>query len=331
MRLVIASVSGRIIIVYPNDGFEPLTVLQTVEAEKCTALHGVPTMFIAELDHPDFDKFDLSSLHAGIMAGSSYPIEVMRRVIDKMHMQEVTIAYGMTETSPVSCQTNEHTPLEKQVSTVGLVQPALEVKVVDTGTGETLPIGETGELLTKGYSVMKGYWGSRFKTREAIQDGWMHTGDLATMDEDGYVKVVGRSKDMVIRGGENIYPVEIENYLYRHPKIGDVQVVGIPDERYGEVLAAWIIPKEGVDLTEEEVKQFCYDNIAHYKIPAYYRFVTEYPMTITGKIQKYKIIEQMTAELGLALIYISIDLYKSFIIQNTAKYLMTPYFCKNVL
>lgn len=331
MRLVIASVSGRIIIVYPNDGFEPLTVLQTVEAEKCTALHGVPTMFIAELDYPDFDKFDLSSLRTGIMAGSSCPIEVMRRVIDKMHMQEVTIAYGMTETSPVSCQTNEHTPLEKQVSTVGLVQPALEVKVVDTGTGETLPIGETGELLTKGYSVMKGYWGSRFKTREAIQDGWMHTGDLATMDEDGYVKVVGRSKDMVIRGGENIYPVEIENYLYRHPKIRDVQVVGIPDERYGEVLAAWIIPKEGVDLTEEEVKQFCYDNIAHYKIPAYYRFVTEYPMTITGKIQKYKIIEQMTAELGLALIYISIDLHKSFIIQNTAKYLMTPYFCKNVL
>ena len=331
MRLVIASVSGRIIIVYPNDGFEPLTVLQTVEAEKCTALHGVPTMFIAELDHPDFDKFDLSSLRTGIMAGSSCPIEVMRRVIEKMHMQEVTIAYGMTETSPVSCQTNEHTPLEKQVSTVGLVQPALEVKVVDTGTGETLPIGETGKLLTKGYSVMKGYWGSRFKTREAIQDGWMHTGDLATMDEDGYVKVVGRSKDMVIRGGENIYPVEIENYLYRHPKIGDVQVVGIPDERYGEMLAAWIIPKEGVDLTEEEVKQFCYDNIAHYKIPAYYRFVTEYPMTITGKIQKYKIIEQMTAELGLALIYISIDLYKSFIIQNTAKYLMTPYFCKNVL
>ena len=180
------------------------------------------------------------------------------------------------------------------------MQPALEVKVIDTETGEIVPIGETGELLTRGYSVMKGYWGSRFKTREAIQDGWMHTGDLATMDEDGYVKIVGRSKDMVIRGGENIYPVEIENYLYRHPKIRDVQIVGIPDERYGEVLAAWIIPKEPGCLTEEEVREFCSEHIAHYKVPAYYRFVTEYPMTITGKIQKYKIIEQMKEELGLS-------------------------------
>ncbi len=286
-------------IVYPNDGFEPLTVLQAVEEEKCTGLHGVPTMFIAELDHPEFENFDLSTLRTGIMAGSSCPIEVMRRVIDKMHMSEVTIAYGMTETSPVSCQTNEHTPLDKQVSTVGLVQPALEVKVVDTETGEIVSLGETGELLTRGYSVMKGYWGSRFKTREAIQDGWMHTGDLATMDEDGYVKIVGRSKDMVIRGGENIYPVEIENYLYRHPKIRDVQIVGIPDERYGEVLAAWIIPKEPGCLTEQEVREFCSEHIAHYKVPTYYRFVTEYPMTITGKIQKYKIIEQMKEELGL--------------------------------
>ena len=256
-------------------------------------------MFIAELDHPEFKNFDLSTLRTGIMAGSSCPIEVMRRVIDEMHMKEVTIAYGMTETSPVSCQTNEHTPLDKQVSTVGLVQPALEVKVIDTETGEIVPLGETGELLTRGYSVMKGYWGSRFKTREAIQDGWMHTGDLATMDEDGYVKVVGRSKDMVIRGGENIYPVEVENYLYRHPKIRDVQIVGIPDKRYGEVLAAWIIPKEEGCLTEEEVRQFCREHIAHYKVPTYYRFVTEYPMTITGKIQKYKIIEQMKEELGL--------------------------------
>lgn len=286
-------------IVYPNDGFEPLSVLQAVQDEKCTALHGVPTMFIAELEHPDFDKYDLSTLRTGIMAGSSCPIEVMRRVIDEMHMSEVTIAYGMTETSPVSCQTNKNTPLEKQVSTVGLVQPNLEVKIVDTETGEVVPIGETGELLTKGYSVMKGYWGSRFKTRESIQDGWMHTGDLATMDEDGYIKVVGRSKDMVIRGGENIYPVEIENYLYRHPKISDVQVVGVPDKKYGEVLAAWIIAKKGVELTEEEVKQFCKENIAHYKIPQYFRFVKEYPMTITGKIQKYKITEMMIEELGL--------------------------------
>ena len=286
-------------IVYPNDGFEPLSVLEAVQNEKCTALHGVPTMFIAELDHPDFDKYDLSTLRTGIMAGSSCPIEVMRRVIDEMHMSEVTIAYGMTETSPVSCQTNKHTPLEKQVSTVGLVQPNLEVKIVDTETGEVVPVGETGELLTKGYSVMKGYWGSRFKTKQSIQDGWMHTGDLATMDEEGYIKVVGRSKDMVIRGGENIYPVEIENYLYRHPKISDVQIVGVPDKKYGEVLAAWIIPRKGVELTEDEVKQFCKDNIAHYKVPQYYRFVTEYPMTITGKIQKYKITEMMIEELGL--------------------------------
>lgn len=286
-------------IIYPNDGFEPLSVLQAVQDERCTALHGVPTMFIAELEHPDFDKYDLSTLRTGIMAGSSCPIEVMRRVIDEMHMKEVTIAYGMTETSPVSCQTNKNTPLEKQVSTVGLVQPNLEVKIVDTETGEVVPIGETGELLTKGYSVMKGYWGSRFKTRESIQDGWMHTGDLATMDEDGYIKVVGRSKDMVIRGGENIYPVEIENYLYRHPKISDVQIVGVPDKKYGEVLAAWIIKKKDVELTEEEVKQFCKENIAHYKIPQYFRFVEEYPMTITGKIQKYKITEMMIEELGL--------------------------------
>ena len=286
-------------IVYPNDGFEPLSVLEAVQNEKCTALHGVPTMFIAELDHPDFDKYDLSTLRTGIMAGSSCPIEVMRRVIDEMHMSEVTIAYGMTETSPVSCQTNKHTPLEKQVSTVGLVQPNLEVKIVDTETGEVVPVGETGELLTKGYSVMKGYWGSRFKTKQSIQDGWMHTGDLATMDEEGYIKVVGRSKDMVIRGGENIYPVEIENYLYRHPKISDVQIVGVPDKKYGEVLAAWIIPRKGVELTEDEVKQFCKDNIAHYKVQHYYSFVTEYPMTITGKIQKYKITEMMIEELGL--------------------------------
>ncbi|WP_019672214.1 AMP-binding protein [Psychrobacter lutiphocae] len=286
-------------VIYPNDGFDPLSVLEAVQNEKCTALHGVPTMFIAELDHPDFDKYDLSSLRTGIMAGSSCPIEVMRRVIDEMHMSEITIAYGMTETSPVSCQTNKHTPLDKQVSTVGLVQPNIEVKIVDTETGEVVPIGETGELLTKGYSVMKGYWGSRFKTREAIQGGWMHTGDLATMDEDGYVKIVGRSKDMIIRGGENIYPVEIENYLYRHPKIRDVQIVGVPDKKYGEVLAAWIIPRKNAQLTEEEVKQFCKDNIAHYKVPKYYRFVEEYPMTVTGKIQKYKITEMMIAELGL--------------------------------
>lgn len=296
-NLAILSHGGTI--VYPNDGFDPITVLETVQAEKCTGLHGVPTMFIAELDHPDFDKYDLSSLRTGIMAGSSCPIEVMRRVIDKMHMTEITIAYGMTETSPVSCQTNKHTPLEKQVSTVGLVQPNLEVKIIDPETGEILPIGETGELCTKGYSVMLGYWNDTNKTAEAVVDGWMHTGDLATMDEDGYVKIVGRSKDMVIRGGENIYPVEIENYLYRHPKIRDVQIVGVPDEKYGEVLAAWIIPKKGENVTEDEIKAFCKDNIAHYKIPTYYRFVEEFPMTVTGKIQKFKIVEAMKEELGL--------------------------------
>ncbi|PIE46996.1 MAG: AMP-binding protein [Gammaproteobacteria bacterium] len=287
-------------IVYPNDGFEPISVLEAVQNEKCTGLHGVPTMFIAELDHPDFDKYDLSTLRTGIMAGSSCPIEVMRRVIDKMHMTEVTIAYGMTETSPVSCQTNKHTPIEKQVSTVGLVQPNLEVKIIHPETGETVGIGETGELLTKGYSVMKSYWGSRKKTRDSIIDGWMHTGDLATMDEDGYIKIVGRSKDMVIRGGENIYPVEIENYLYRHPDILDVQVVGVPDEKYGEVLAAWIITKKGHELTEEKVRAFCKDNIAHYKVPTYMRFVEEFPMTVTGKIQKFKIVEAMKQELGIS-------------------------------
>lgn len=286
-------------IVYPNDGFDAIAVLETVQQEKCTGLHGVPTMFIAELDHPDFAKYDLSTLRTGIMAGSSCPIEVMRRVIDQMHMKEVTIAYGMTETSPVSCQTNPHTPLEKQVSTVGLVQPNLEVKIINPETGDIVPIGETGELCTKGYSVMLGYWNDTNKTAEAVVDGWMHTGDLATMDEDGYVKIVGRSKDMVIRGGENIYPVEIENYLYRHPKIRDVQIVGVPDKKFGEVLAAWIIPKKDSNLTEQDVRDFCKDHIAHYKVPTYMKFVDEFPMTVTGKIQKFKIVEAMKEELGL--------------------------------
>lgn len=286
-------------IVYPNDGFDPISVLETVQKEQCTGLHGVPTMFIAELDHPDFANYDLSTLRTGIMAGSSCPIEVMRRVIDHMHMKEVTIAYGMTETSPVSCQTNPHTPLEKQVSTVGLVQPNLEVKIINPDTGDIVPIGETGELCTKGYSVMLGYWNDTNKTAEAVVDGWMHTGDLATMDEDGYVKIVGRSKDMVIRGGENIYPVEIENYLYRHPKVRDVQIVGVPDKKFGEVLAAWIIPKKDSNLTEQDVRAFCKDHIAHYKIPTYIKFVDEFPMTVTGKIQKFKIVEAMKEELGL--------------------------------
>ncbi len=287
-------------IVYPNDAFDAITVLETVQQEKCTGLHGVPTMFIAELDHPRFNEFDLSTLRTGIMAGSPCPIEVMKRVQADMNMAEVTIAYGMTETSPVSCQSSTDTPLDKRVSTVGQVQPHLEVKIIDPETGDTVPRGTTGELCTKGYSVMLGYWGDNVRTREAIDaEGFMHTGDLATMDDEGYVNIVGRSKDMVIRGGENVYPREIEEFLYRHPKIQDVQVVGVPDQRFGEELCAWIMVKPGQTLTEAEVREFCKGKIAHYKVPKYLRFVAEFPMTVTGKIQKFKIREQMQQELGL--------------------------------
>jgi fatty-acyl-CoA synthase len=287
-------------IVYPNDGFDPLLVLETVQAERCTGLHGVPTMFIAELDHPRFAEFDLSTLRTGIMAGSPCPIEVMKRVVGLMHMDEVTIAYGMTETSPVSCQSATDTPQAKRVSTVGQVHPHLEVKVVDPGTGATVPRGATGELCTRGYSVMHGYWEDEAKTREAIDDEhWMHTGDLATMDDEGYVNIVGRIKDMVIRGGENLYPREIEEFLYRHPAIQDVQVVGVPDPKYGEELCAWIIVKPGQALAEDGVRDFCKGQIAHQKIPRYIRFVDAFPMTVTGKIQKFKIRETMRHELGL--------------------------------
>ena len=287
-------------IVYPSDGFDALAVLQTVQDEKCTGLHGVPTMFIAELDHPRFHEFDLSNLRTGIMAGSPCPIEVMKRVMRDMHMQEVTIAYGMTETSPVSCQSSTTTPLEKRVATVGLVQPHLQVKVIDPVSGETVAPGVSGELCTRGYSVMHGYWEDPGRTAEAIDaEGWMHTGDLATMDIEGYVNIVGRIKDMVIRGGENIYPREIEEFLYRHPQIQDVQVVGIPDPKYGEELCAWIIPKPGQTLNEDDVKAFCKGQIAHYKVPRYIRFVTEFPMTVTGKIQKFKIRDDMKQQLGL--------------------------------
>ncbi len=288
-------------IVYPNDAFEPLSVLQTVQDEQCTGLHGVPTMFIAELDHPRFKEFDLSTLRTGIMAGSPCPIEVMKRVQSEMNMREVTIAYGMTETSPVSCQSSTDTPLDKRVATVGLVQPHLEIKIVDPDSGRTLPVGERGEFCTKGYSVMLGYWGDEARTREAIDaDGFMHTGDMATMDEQGYVNIVGRIKDMVIRGGENVYPREIEEFLYRHPKVQDVQVVGLPDKKYGEELCAWIITKPGQTLSEDEVREFCKGKIAHYKVPRYMKFVAEFPMTVTGKIQKFRIREAMVAELGLS-------------------------------
>ena len=288
-------------IVYPNDAFEPLSVLQTVQAEKCTGLHGVPTMFIAELDHPRFAEFDLSTLRTGIMAGSPCPIEVMKRVQRDMHMDEVTIAYGMTETSPVSCQSSTDTPLDKRVATVGLVQPHLEVKIVDPESGALVPRGATGELCTKGYSVMQGYWDDPARTAEAIDaEGFMHTGDLATMDDEGYVNIVGRSKDMVIRGGENVYPREIEEFLYRHPKVQDVQVVGVPDQRFGEELCAWIVVKPGQQLDEDEVRAFCKGRIAHYKVPRYIRFVAEFPMTVTGKIQKFRIRDAMKEELGIS-------------------------------
>ncbi|MDD3784050.1 MAG: AMP-binding protein [Hydrogenophaga sp.] len=288
-------------IVYPNDAFEPLSVLQAVQAERCTGLHGVPTMFIAELDHPRFQAFDLSTLRTGIMAGSPCPIEVMKRVQSEMHMQEVTIAYGMTETSPVSCQSRTDTPLDKRVSTVGQVQPHLEVKIIDPDSGQTVPVGERGELCTRGYSVMQGYWDDPARTAEAIDaEGWMHTGDLATMDDEGYVNIVGRIKDMVIRGGENVYPREIEEFLYRHPKVQDVQVVGVPDPKYGEELCAWVIAKPGQALTDEDIRAFCKGQIAHYKVPRYIKFVDAFPMTVTGKIQKFRIREAMKEELGLA-------------------------------
>ena len=287
-------------IVYPNDGFDPLTVLQTVQDERCTGLHGVPTMFIAELDHPRFAEFNLSTLRTGIMAGSPCPTEVMKRVVEQMNLREITIAYGMTETSPVSCQSSTDTPLDKRVSTVGQVQPHLEVKIVDPDTGAIVPIGQRGEFCTKGYSVMHGYWGDEAKTREAIDEGgWMHTGDLATMDAEGYVNIVGRIKDMVIRGGENIYPREIEEFLYRHPQVQDVQVVGVPDQKYGEELCAWIIAKPGTQPTEDDIRAFCKGQIAHYKVPRYIRFVTSFPMTVTGKIQKFKIRDEMKDQLGL--------------------------------
>jgi fatty-acyl-CoA synthase len=285
--------------VYPAEAFDPLATLKAVAEERCTALYGVPTMFIAQLDHPEFAKFDLKSLRTGIMAGSPCPIEVMKRVQSQMHMHEVTIAYGMTETSPVSTQCATDDPVERRVSTVGQVLPHIEIKIVDS-EGKAVPRGETGEFCTRGYSVMKGYWNDEEKTSEAIDDGgWMHTGDLATMDEQGYVNIVGRLKDMVIRGGENVYPREIEEFLYRHPKVQDVQVIGVPDLKYGEEICAWIKLREGHSATPEEIREFCKGQIAHYKIPRYIEFVAEFPMTITGKIQKFVMREQTIDRLGL--------------------------------
>lgn len=286
--------------VYPSDAFEPEAVLKALDAERCTVLYGVPTMFIAVLDHPDFAKYDMGPLRTGIMAGSPCPIEVMKRVVADMGCTEMTIGYGMTETSPVSMQTRRDDPIELRVSTVGTIHPQLEVKIIDED-GNTVPRGVQGEYCTKGYSVMKGYWDDAERTAEAIDaEGWMHTGDLATMDKAGYCKITGRLKDMVIRGGENVYPREIEEYLYRHEAVQDVQVFGVPDAKYGEELAAWITLKNGKSATEEEIKAFCKGQIAHFKIPRYVRFVDAFPMTVTGKIQKFEMRNAMIAELGLA-------------------------------
>ena len=275
-------------------------MLEAVEAERCTSLYGVPTMFIAELDHPDFGKFDYSSLRTGIMAGSPCPVEVMRRVVERMHMDEVTICYGMTETSPVSTQTGAEDSLERRVGTVGRVHPHLEIKIVDPESGETVPRGDPGELLTRGYSVMLGYWDDPERTAEAIDPArWMHTGDLATMDDEGYVNIVGRSKDMIIRGGENVYPREIEEFLYTHPEVSDVSVIGVPDEKYGEEIMAWVQLREGASLSDEDLKEFCRGKIAHYKVPRYVEIVDEFPMTITGKVQKFKMREVAVEKLGL--------------------------------
>ncbi|HUX73257.1 MAG TPA: AMP-binding protein [Steroidobacteraceae bacterium] len=296
----LACITHGATVIYPNDAFDPLLNLQTVQDEACTGLHGVPTMFIATLDHPRFKEFDLSTLRTGIMAGSPCPTEVMRRVVCDMHLPEITIAYGMTETAPVSCQSSTDTPLERRVSTVGRVQPHLQVKIIDPQTGDIVPPGAPGELCTRGYSVMHGYWGDEENTRAAIDaEGWMHSGDLATMDADGYVNIVGRIKDMVIRGGENIYPREIEEFLYRHPLVQDVQVVGVPDSKYGEELCAWIIAKPGTRPGEADIRAFCTGRIAHYKIPRHIRFVPSFPLTITGKVQKFKIRDAMMAELGV--------------------------------
>jgi fatty-acyl-CoA synthase len=296
---VLASVSTGATMVFPGEVFDPAATLQAVADERCTALHGVPTMFIAELAHPRFAEFDLASLRTGIMAGSPCPIETMKQVVSRMHMREVTIAYGMTETSPVSFQSATTDPLERRVTTVGRVQPHLECKVVDAD-GRVVPVGEKGELCTRGYSVMLGYWADEARTAEVVVDGWMHTGDLATIDDEGYCNIVGRVKDMLIRGGENVYPREIEEFLFRHPKVQSVQVFGVPDPKYGEEVCAWIVLKPGETATEDEIRAFCRDQIAHYKIPRYVRFVDELPMTVTGKAQKFVMRARMVQELGLA-------------------------------
>jgi fatty-acyl-CoA synthase len=283
--------------VFPAEAFEPGAVLEAIEAERCTALHGVPTMFIAELEHPEFGRFDLSSLRTGIMAGAPCPVEVMKKVMTRMHMSQVLIAYGQTECSPVNHMTQADDPLEKRVETVGRPGPHLEVKIVDQ-QGRVVPIGDKGDICTRGYAVMEGYWEDPEKTAETIdQDGWLHSGDIGVMDSDGYVSVVGRLKDMIIRGGENIYPREIEEFLYTHPEIREAKVIGVPDDKYGEEVCAWVQLKENASLSEDDIRDFCRERIAYFKVPRYVRLVDEFPMTVTGKVQKYKMREQMIAEL----------------------------------
>ena len=284
--------------VYPGESFDPAATLAAIAAERCDVLYGVPTMFIAQLNLPGFEEYDVSSLRRGIMAGAPCPVEVMKEVMARMHMSEITIAYGMTETSPVSFQSSRDDPIEQRVSTVGRIQPHLEVKIV-APDGSTVPRGEAGELCTRGYSVMLGYWKDEARTAEAIDaGGWMHTGDLATLDDGGYCRIVGRIKDMVIRGGENVYPREIEEFLHGHPDVQDVQVIGVPDAKYGEELCAWIIARAGARLDEEAVRDFCRGQIAHYKVPRYVRLVKEFPTTVTGKVQKFQMRELMIKELA---------------------------------
>jgi fatty-acyl-CoA synthase len=296
---VLAAMTHGAASVLSGEGFEPLAVLETVARERCTALHGVPTMFIAELEHPRFSEFDLSSLRTGIMAGSPCPIAVMRRVIAEMHMPEVTICYGMTETSPVSFQSRPDDPLERRVGTVGRVHPHVQVKIIDTD-GHVVPRGLAGELLTRGYSVMRGYWDDAERTRDSIDPGgWMHTGDLGVIDEQGYCNIVGRVKDMIIRGGENVAPREVEEFLFRHPAVLDAAVVGVPDHKYGEAVCACVRLREGMTATEDEIREFCRGQIAHYKVPRYVRFVDSFPLTISGKVQKYLMRERLRTELNL--------------------------------
>jgi fatty-acyl-CoA synthase len=288
----LAALTHGATIVLPGEAFEPQACLEAVQEERCTALYGVPTMFIAELGHPEFVAYRLDTLRTGIMAGSPCPIEVMRKVIDTMHMDQVTICYGMTETSPVSFQSNTDDELELRVSTVGAIHPQVEVKIVDPATGHIVPKGEPGELCTRGYCVMLGYWKDEGATREAIDPArWMHTGDLAVMQDNGYVNIVGRIKDMIIRGGENVYPREIEEFLYGHPKIADVQVIGVPDQKYGEEICAWVKLREGDEASQEEIREYCRGRIATFKVPRYVRFTDEFPMTVTGKVQKFKMRE----------------------------------------